>query len=329
LEGAARSITLRADNVNFLSVLRAVAARAEHAIELRGDTFALLPRIVVPDGGDMFVRDYRVAPDFLSRGGSHAEDADPRAADASVPDAPPTAEDVLTRAGLFFPPGASAQFDPANSTVTVRYPESGMELMDALVGAGGLLSTPPAWAKVTAQVLEWTGAALPADQVMGREQFDEWWNQQAARQPAAQNLAWPSVIASNGQTATIEAVNELFAGNRLADWQGTRILLLPVREGELFRLSGILDVRASTLASPLAQPQAGEPPAAPPPVDHGIEFEALVGDGQVAVVSFGSEGGPAPIVAAFRVNTHSPAGDGVDRPNETSTKSETETQTNQ
>ena len=30
-----RSITLRADNVNFLSVLRAVAARAEHDIEMR------------------------------------------------------------------------------------------------------------------------------------------------------------------------------------------------------------------------------------------------------------------------------------------------------
>ena len=255
-----------------------------------------------------------MAPVFLSLGGIRGDENERPAANPVVRDDPATAEEILARAGVFFPPGASAKFDPVASKVTVRYPESGIEFIDALLGDGGYVNPPPQ-VKVSGYIFDRAGGALPADQVMGREQFDEWWSQHLARQPAPQSMAWPTVIALNAQTVSIDAVNELFGGNQLADWQGTRILLLPVREGEVVRLGGILDVRASTIANPATQPQPGEPAAPTPPADHGIEFDALVGDGQVAVISFGSEGGsPKPIVAAFRVNAHSPSGEMIDRP---------------
>ena len=181
-ESQPRSITLRADNVNFFSVLRAVAARAEHDIEMRGDNIVLSPRVAVPDGGNIFVRDYLVPPMFLSFGGIRGDENERPAANAIVPDEPATAEEILARAGVSFPPGTSAKFDPVASKVTVRYPESGIEFIDALLGDGGLFSTLPPLVKVSGWSSEWAGGALPADQVMGREQFDEWWSQHS---PAA------------------------------------------------------------------------------------------------------------------------------------------------
>jgi hypothetical protein len=213
--------------------------------------------------------------------------------------------------------------------VIVRYPESGIELMDALLGKDGLLSSPQSQINLSGQVIEWSGPSVPADQVMLPDQFDEWLSEQTSRQTAAPNAIWPTIAALNGQTVGIDAVTDAPAGGVLAQWQGTRILLLPVREGEVTRLGGILDVSASAIAAPPATPLNDPNVPAPTPTS-GIEFEALVADGQVAVVSFGGEGGsPPPIVAAFRVKFHSTPGADASQSTEETTASESVTPANQ
>ena len=103
------------------------------------DDFAVTIRPRDAESKEMFTRSYRVPPDFLTsisaNGAAAAKNDDPFGAK-------PTkglltqrrgAVEVLTEQGIEFPQGASATFNPANSTLTVIHTAANQDIISQLV----------------------------------------------------------------------------------------------------------------------------------------------------------------------------------------------------
>lgn len=94
------------------------------------------------DRSDLINKTYRVAPDFLSAAGAGGSDQGPAVNDPFADPADDgmlarqlTAEEVLRGNGVSFPEGASAAFNPANSTLRVRNTPGNHALVDQIVQA--------------------------------------------------------------------------------------------------------------------------------------------------------------------------------------------------
>ncbi|MFZ2278837.1 MAG: hypothetical protein WAW39_13600 [Prosthecobacter sp.] len=114
----------------------------------------------------MQTRTYHVVPDFLSTGNtSSTAPADPFATVSPSPpaaqDAPPpqfkTARQILESAGITFPEGASAIFNPLTSQLTVKNTLPNLDLIEAYTVSGHLA---PALVAYTITVIEGPGELI-------------------------------------------------------------------------------------------------------------------------------------------------------------------------
>ena len=133
------NLTLR--NVPLSQVL-AYVNEATQTIAI-SEPFAVRILPAGSDRTDLTSRTYRVSPDFLSTasaggsgdGAAAADDPFAEASDEGLLARRLTAEEVLKSNGVSFPEGASAAFNPANSTLRVRNTPDNQALVDQIVQA--------------------------------------------------------------------------------------------------------------------------------------------------------------------------------------------------
>ncbi len=108
-------ITLRLTNVPMTEALRYTTSLAQLKFKVEPNAVVILPLTIV--NTDLFTNAYQVPPTFLSVGSSEAT----------------TALDILKDAGITFPPGGSAIYNPKTSQLVVRNTMDQMELVEAFL----------------------------------------------------------------------------------------------------------------------------------------------------------------------------------------------------
>ena len=149
-------ITLTLNEIPLGEALRYIASQAGLKVKVEPYAVSIIP--VSEQSNDLFTKEYRVPPGFISSslnvGGSalnQAAVASSAVAGATTPVVGPsgkdtqestgghqlvtreTAKDFLEAQGVAFPPGASANFLPQSSRLIVRNTQDNLELVDALV----------------------------------------------------------------------------------------------------------------------------------------------------------------------------------------------------
>ena len=146
-------ITLTLNEIPLGEALRYIASQAGLKVKVEPFAVSIIP--ISEQSNDLFTKEYRVPPGFISTSvniGASAFSAQPLpAAGAPTPVATGTGKDTqeatggrqlvnregarefLESQGVQFPPGASAHFLPESSRLIVRNTEDNLELVDALV----------------------------------------------------------------------------------------------------------------------------------------------------------------------------------------------------
>lgn len=134
-------ITLRLSNVPLAEALRYTTSLAQLKYKVEPHAVVVIP-ISTPDQ-DLFTNVYVVPPTFLSTGdggggGGGAAPADPfatapSAGGGNVLEGRPTAKKILENAGINFPSGSSAIYNPTTSQLIVRNTQDQMELVEAYI----------------------------------------------------------------------------------------------------------------------------------------------------------------------------------------------------
>ncbi|OYW76243.1 MAG: hypothetical protein B7Z37_09705 [Verrucomicrobia bacterium 12-59-8] len=108
-------ITLDLKDVPLSEALRYVTELAQ--MKYKVETHAVLVVPLSENASEQFTRSYRVRPNFLSAGGGSRL----------------TAKQALEGAGITFPEGASASYNPTNTTLVVRNTQPNLDLVAAFV----------------------------------------------------------------------------------------------------------------------------------------------------------------------------------------------------
>ena len=134
-------ITLRLTNVPLGEALRYTTNLAQLKYKVESHAVVVVP-LSTPDT-ELFTNKYTVPPTFLQSGAGAGAAAAPAVADPFAPDAGaagggpatvrPTAKQVLEKAGISFPPGATAIYNPGTSTLIVKNSPDQMELVEAYI----------------------------------------------------------------------------------------------------------------------------------------------------------------------------------------------------
>jgi general secretion pathway protein D len=137
----AARISLQLKNVPLVEVLRYIGeiTRTTHSPQ----EYAVAVRPAGSDSSDLITRTYRVAPDFLSSGGSAAGGdsgasdpfAETDAAEGLIPQRL-SAQEVLKQQGISFPEGSNASFNAATSTLRVINTAANHAMVEQIVEAG-------------------------------------------------------------------------------------------------------------------------------------------------------------------------------------------------
>jgi general secretion pathway protein D len=137
------SISLDLKDVPMSEALRYVTELAQMKYKVEAHAVLVVP--LSENASEQYTRSYRVPPDFLSNGGGDAgagaapAAADPFAAGGAAPAggggliARKTAKQILEAAGITFPEGSSASYNPANSQLVVRNTQPNLDLVEAYV----------------------------------------------------------------------------------------------------------------------------------------------------------------------------------------------------
>ena len=138
------SISLDLKDVPMAEALRYVTELAQMKYKVEAHAVLVVP--ISENASEQYTRSYRVPPDFLSNGGGDAGGgaapaaaADPFAAGGAAPAggggliARKTAKQILEAAGITFPEGSSASYNPANSQLVVRNTQPNLDLVEAYV----------------------------------------------------------------------------------------------------------------------------------------------------------------------------------------------------
>ena len=142
--GDIKSVTLDLRNVTVRDALRSICEVTE--TRFRVDASAVV--VYATGGGGMTTRQFRVPPGFLNTTPAAAETAaagDPFAGSAATADSSRPrlrrlgAAEFLARAGVPFPEGASASYNPTQNLLTVTNTEEGLDLVASLTD--GLVAT--------------------------------------------------------------------------------------------------------------------------------------------------------------------------------------------
>lgn len=137
------SISLDLKDVPMSEALRYVTELAQMKYKVEAHAVLVVP--LSENASELYTRSYRVPPDFLTGVGdgggaaAPAPAADPFAAGgaggapAGGLSAKKSARQVLEAAGIAFPDGASASYNPANSQLVVRNTQPNLDLVEAYV----------------------------------------------------------------------------------------------------------------------------------------------------------------------------------------------------
>lgn len=134
---AAGNITLSLTNVPLIVALKAITDLA--GLRYRVEPFAVVVVPLTDEGSELYTRVFQVRPDFLSLGGGGTAEApsdDPFAEDsapASGLGTKMTATEILTAAGVTFPDGASAFFNPVTSQLIVRNTANALDIVQTFI----------------------------------------------------------------------------------------------------------------------------------------------------------------------------------------------------
>ena len=121
-------LSVRLSNIPLSAALKYVTQQVDMKYRVEGFAVKVIPESVNPDAG-MFARSFNVPPGFITSapGGAAPADDDPfgggddaLAPNASISVKRISAEDFLKNNGINFPPGSSARFIGATSTLVVR-----------------------------------------------------------------------------------------------------------------------------------------------------------------------------------------------------------------
>ncbi|NNM28475.1 MAG: hypothetical protein HKO57_03080, partial [Akkermansiaceae bacterium] len=135
---AATRFDLRLNNVPLGKVLEYINAAT--GTQARIDEYAIVIRPLGAVSDEMLTRDFRVPPDFLSRGTINREQ-DVRDPFAVAEERPGllgkrlTAREFLSQQGVAFPEGASASFNPVQSILRVRNTSLNLDYVEQVVNA--------------------------------------------------------------------------------------------------------------------------------------------------------------------------------------------------
>lgn len=139
------SISLDLKDVPMTEALRYVTELAQMKYKVEAHAVLVVP--LSENASEQYTRSYRVPPDFLSNGGGDAGGAaapapaaDPFAAGGGAAPAGGsgliarrTAKQILEGAGIAFPEGSSASYNPATSQLVVRNTQPNLDLVEAYV----------------------------------------------------------------------------------------------------------------------------------------------------------------------------------------------------
>lgn len=137
------SISLDLKDVPMAEALRYVTELAQMKYKVEAHAVLVVP--LSENASEQYTRSYRVPPDFLSSGGGDvgaaapAAPADPFAAagagggGGSGLIARKSAKQILEAAGITFPEGSSASYNPATSQLVVRNTQPNLDLVEAYV----------------------------------------------------------------------------------------------------------------------------------------------------------------------------------------------------
>jgi general secretion pathway protein D len=160
------SITLDLKEVPMSEALRYVTELAQMKFKVEAHAVLVVP--LSENASDQSTHSYRVPPDFLSTGGGDggggggapAAPADPFAAGAAAPAggsgliARQNAKQILEGAGITFPEGSSASYNPATSQLVVRNTQPNLDLVETYVESITKLS--PKMVVITSKFVEVT-----------------------------------------------------------------------------------------------------------------------------------------------------------------------------
>lgn len=159
------SITLDLKDVPMSEALRYVTELAQMKYKVEAHAVLVVP--LSEDASQQYTRSYRVPPDFLTIGGGDAGGAAaPAAAPADPFAAAPAgggatgiiarknARQILEGAGITFPEGSSASFNPATSQLVVRNTQPNLDLVEAFVDS--ITKLAPKMVVITSKFVEVT-----------------------------------------------------------------------------------------------------------------------------------------------------------------------------
>ena len=160
------SISLDLKDVPMAEALRYVTELAQMKYKVEAHAVLVVP--LSENASEQYTRSYRVPPDFLSSGGGDvgggaapAPAADPFAAGGGAAPAGgggliarKTARQILEGAGIVFPEGASASYNPANSQLVVRNTQPNLDLVETYVDS--ITKLAPKMVVITSKFVEVT-----------------------------------------------------------------------------------------------------------------------------------------------------------------------------
>ncbi|MGI8604239.1 MAG: hypothetical protein ACR2OZ_14785 [Verrucomicrobiales bacterium] len=303
-------IKLAATNATFLAALRAVAAQARARIEWGENAVIIASRPAGRSRDEWVEQSFPVPPNFLS----HPPDATTSGVfqtgkDDSVRRRSPI--EVLREFGVQFPASAFAEFDPTSSILNVRNTTTNLAIVDSLVGKEGMLSNPGAMIYVSGKLFELPAGVSPPDQLV-EEAAVQQWLENLQRQGGVQMVTVPAVTTRSGTPAAVDVAGEIVGTPaRSAEWQGTRIEVLPVFEGEAIRLAGSIDLRRPDNANEVTiRDNAATPESL---ATEAVDFEAVMIDNHSAILLLGDAGSASQVVAAFHARKVSPSSKPTER----------------
>ena len=222
--------------------------------------------------------------------------------------------------GIAFGEHASASYDEATVAMTIRHTASTIRAIKELLAMGS--ARPLVMIMIATKILEFAQARPIKDDLLTDQQF-QLWLREMNQTKGVDLLTASQITTRSGQRAMAEVTKKVVEpmereadrSETEVDWQGLRIPIEPILEGEVVKLLGAVEIRLPV------NRQAGklisaEKISAAELVTTATDFEAIIPLGQTAVFSVNeSSDGP---YFAMAVTVHRADGGGppVGEPND-------------
>jgi hypothetical protein len=303
-------VTLKQSGLTLFTTLRLLAAQTGQALKFTESGVVFVAREPNTAPGKLVSREFQVPRDFFEQN----EETDQGAtADANA--APATArlspQEWLAGYGLRTRSEGALAYDASNSTITIRDTRETVELMEEIVLADQERREAPT-VQARSVLIEFTGGHPAEGRVFTEAEFADWLAE-TERTTGAHVLAAPSVATRIGRPFVVDVGGPApGAGQSASAFQGFRLDLIHVMEGEWIHLSGSFDVGPapeSTTPAASAGPNVGNPPV---PAPHAVDVEALIPSGHTALISLTEKPDGPQLVAAITLKLSSPKGEILD-----------------